>query len=97
MYMKKNEKKGKKELVLDDKTLDLYNKLSFICGLFSIILTLTGIFGIILGFLGICLSVTYYTQTKKIRLGYILSIIGSLLSAIFLVLQLCIFYGTFIP
>lgn len=97
--MKKNKKNLKKvkKLEFDEKTLDLYNKISFVCGLFSIVLTLTGLFGIILGFLGICLSVTYYTETKKIRLGYILSIIGSLFSAVFLVIQLCIVYGTFIP
>lgn len=94
--MKKSNKEMKK-LMLDEKTLDLYNKISFVCGIFSIVLTLTGLFGIIIGFLGICLSVTYYTETKKIKLGYILSIIGSLLSAIFLVLQLCLFYGIYIP
>lgn len=86
-------RKKKKELVFDEMTLRLYNNLSLVCGIFSIILTLTGIFGIIIGFIGICLSVTYYTATKKIKFGYILSIIGSLLSAIFLVLQLCLFYG----
>lgn len=85
--------KKKKKISIDAKTLDLYDKLSFVFGIFSILLTLTGIFGIILGLLGICLSVTYYTETKKIKLGYIFSIIGALLSAIFLVLQLCLFYG----
>ena len=85
-------KRTKKKLILDEKTLDLYNKLSFVCGLFSILLTPTGVFGIIIGFLGICLSVTYYTETKKIKLGYIFSIIGSLLSAVFLVINLCLFY-----
>lgn len=90
-------KRMKKKLVIDEKTLDLYNKLSFVCGVFSIILTLTGLFGIIIGFLGICLSVTYYTETKRIRLGYILSIIGSLLSAVFLVIQLCLYYGIYMP
>lgn len=93
----KSSNENKKKLVFDEKTLDLYNKISFVCGLFSIVLTLTGLFGIIIGFLGICLSVTYYTETKKIRLGYILSIIGSLLSAVFLVLQLCLFYGVYVP
>lgn len=86
-------KKEKKKIELDEQTLNLYNALSFACGAFSIVLTLTGLFGIIIGFIGICLSVTYYTQTKRIRMGYILSIIGSLLSAIFLVLQLCLVYG----
>lgn len=86
-------KKDKKKIILDEQTLRLYNNLSFICGVLSIVLTLTGLFGIIVGFIGICLSVTYYTETKKVRLGYILSIIGSLLSAIFLVLQLCLVYG----
>lgn len=90
-------KRMKKKLVIDEKTLDLYNKLSFVCGVFSIIFTLTGLFGIIIGFLGICLSVTYYTETKRIRLGYILSIIGSLLSAVFLVIQLCLYYGIYMP
>lgn len=94
MRSKKDLKNKKvKKVKLDSKTLELYDKLSFICGIFSILLTLTGLFGIIIGFLGICLSVTYYIETKKIKLGYILSIIGSLLSAIFLVLQLCMFYG----
>lgn len=93
----KSSNEKKKKLVFDEKTLDLYNKISFVCGLFSIVLTLTGLFGIIIGFLGICLSVTYYTETKRIRLGYILSIIGSLLSAVFLVLQLCLFYGVYVP
>lgn len=86
-------KKEKKKISFDEQTLKLYNNLSFVCGVFSICLTLTGLFGIIVGFIGICLSVTYYTETRKIRLGYILSIIGSLLSAIFLVLQLCLVYG----
>ena len=53
----------KKKVKLDSKTLELYDKLSFICGIFSILLTLTGLFGIIIGFLGICLSVTYYAIT----------------------------------
>ena len=35
----------------------------------------------------------YYTYTKKLKIGYVLSIIGSLLSAIFLVLMLCLNYG----
>ncbi len=86
-------KKKKKGLNLDEQTLNLYNKLSFICGIFSILLTLTGLFGIIVGLFGLCLSVTYYTETKKIKLGYILSLIGSLFSALFLVLQLCLAYG----
>ncbi len=43
----------KKKVKLDSKTLELYDKLSFICGIFSILLTLTGLFGIIIGFLGI--------------------------------------------
>lgn len=87
-------KRKNAKINLDAKTLDLYNKLSFVCGIFSIVLTRTGVFGIIIGFLGICLSVTYYTETKKIKLGYIFSIIGSLLSAVFLVINLCLFYGS---
>lgn len=86
-------KEKKKKNLFDEQTLRLYNNLSFVCGVFSIVLTLTGLFGIIIGFIGICLSVTYYTETKNIRLGYVLSITGSLLSAIFLVLQLCLVYG----
>lgn len=86
-------KRKNTKINLDAKTLDLYNKLSFVCGIFSIVLTRAGVFGIIIGFLGICLSVTYYTETKKIKLGYIFSIIGSLLSAVFLVINLCLFYG----
>lgn len=85
--------KNKKKLQLDAQTLELYNNLSLVCGIFSIILTLSGIFGLIFGFLGICLSVTYYTINRRLRIGYILSIIGSLLSAIFWVLQLCLAYG----
>lgn len=85
--------KKKQKTKLDENTLNLYNNLSTVCGIFSIIFTLTGVFGIIFGLLGICLSVTYYTYTKKLKIGYVLSIIGSLLSAIFLVLMLCLNYG----
>lgn len=83
----------KKKILFDEDTLRLYDNLSLVCGIFSVVLALAGIFGIIIGFIGICLSVTYYTATKKVRVGYILSIIGSIFSAISLVLQLCLVYG----
>lgn len=85
--------KKSSKLNIDEVTLKIYNNLSTVCGIFSIILTPTGLFGIIVGFIGLCLSVTYYTLTKRLRIGYILCIIGSLLSAVFLVLQLCLVYG----
>ena len=48
--------KKKQKPKLDENTLNLYNNLSTVCGIFSIGLTLTGVFGIIIGFLGICYS-----------------------------------------
>lgn len=69
---------------LSDRDLLIYNYMSCVLGILSIGLSVTGVFGIILGLLGLCLSLTYYEIKQKLRIGYILCIIGSLVSAVFL-------------
>jgi hypothetical protein len=69
---------------LSNKDLIIYNYMSFALGILSLGLCTTGFFGIVCGLLGLCLSLTYYEIKKEIKLGYILCIIGSIVSAIFL-------------
>lgn len=85
--------KKKEKPIFSEKVLTLYNRLSLVCGIFSLILAPTGLFGIIPGFLGICLGVTYNTETKKIKFGFFLSIVGSIISALFLTYILLMAYG----
>jgi hypothetical protein len=77
-------KKQANKYNLSDRDLLIYNYMSCVLGVFSIALSPTGFFGVILGLLGLCLSLTYYEIKQRLRIGYILCIIGSLVSAIFL-------------
>lgn len=77
--MKKNDNKYN----LTDKDLFIYNYMSIVLGIVSIAISPTGLFGIISGVLGLCLSLTYYDVKKQVKIGYILCIIGALVSAIF--------------
>ena len=77
------EKKTDNKYNLSEKDLVVYNGLSIALGIVSIAVSPLGLFGIVFGILGMCLSVTYYEVKKQIKLGYILCIIGSLISDIF--------------
>ena len=83
-------KKGNNKYNLSDKDLLIYNYMSNVLGIISIALSPTGLFGIITGLLGLCLSLTYYEVKKTLKIGYILCIIGSLVSAIFTAVYLFI-------
>ena len=83
-------KKVNNKYNLSDKDLLIYNYMSNVLGIISIALSPTGLFGIITGLLGLCLSLTYYEVKKTLKIGYILCIIGSLVSAIFTAVYLFI-------
>jgi hypothetical protein len=80
----KKKKNSTNKYNLSERDLLIYNYFSTVLGIFAIAISPTGVFGIILGLLGLCLSLTYYEIKKKITLGYILCIIGSLASTVFL-------------
>ena len=83
-------KKSNNKYNLTDKDLLIYNYMSDVLGVVSIALSPTGLFGIITGLLGLCLALTYYEVKGKLRIGYILCIIGALVSAIFTAVYLFI-------
>lgn len=83
---KRSKKTGedyKKEYNLNERELKIYNALTIVFGLASIATIPTGLFGLLFGILGILISVTYLECIdKKMSIGYVLCISGSLLSAI---------------
>ncbi len=77
---------------LTEKDLKVYDYLSLAFGISSLVLSITGIFGILFGIFGICIGDTYYICTKKFHVGFLLSMIGSLLSAFVLAYYLYLAY-----
>ena len=82
--MRKKQDNKSNKYNLSDRDLLIYNYMSSVLGVASIALCPTGVFGIMLGLLGLCLALTYYEIKNKLVIGYILCIIGSLVSAVFL-------------
>lgn len=90
--MSKRKNSIKNNFGLTEKDLKVYDYLSLAFGLSSLCLAVTGIFGIIFGIFGICIGHTYYICKKEFHVGFLLSMIGSLLSAFVLAYYLYLAY-----
>ena len=81
-------KKTNNKYNLSDKDLTIYNYMAHVLGILSIALATTGLFGVVCGLLGLCLSLTYYDVKKEVKISYVICLVGSLASAVFIAYML---------